>query len=867
MEVCHLRVNHQDRPVIDSAPEFSFHILSEKKGVMLGGYRIQVKSGAETFWDSGTVASDRNAFIRYAGKTLRSGKEYVYTVTAWDLDGDNAEASSTFTTGLYTEDWKAAWIGCPFERNEHHMLSDGIINPVLQFSRTFIAKKHVSHAKLYATCLGVYRPLMNGKRIDEREFAPEFTSYSGVLYYQTYDATPLLRDGKNELAFIVGDGWYFNQQTAAVRTDVKKPAILFQLELEYEDGDRETIFSDGTETCRETNILYSDLFVGEKVDLTADYSEERHVEKIGGGYDTLCAQKMEPVTVSEIFRPVRIFRSPKGELIIDFGQVIAGRCRIRLHAEKGTEVILEHTEVLDREGNYFAALQARQRDIIICSGEEILYEPVFTFHGFRYVRITGLDGIREDEITAVLYTTEKENAGEFSCSDERLERLYRNIRYSQKNNMLSIPTDCPQREKAGWTGDVLIYGKTSMLNECMIPFYRSWLNSLRNDQYKNGAVPIVSPYTKLYEFVVAKTMKDFDDSKPTGILENMLPKGNEAAPEDRMAGVAGWSDVIVWLPYDLYRVSGDTDILREYYGPMKKWVDHIIFTAASRRNERVKDPEADRYLWNTGFHFGEWLVYGHNVPGFEITKETSWYTAPMFGYRTIQLFCEISELLGMGDTEYYRQILEKMKAAIQREVLSVSDEYDHYMGRYVLALAFGLAEGKLRERYAVTLVRLIEENGGRLATGFLATPFILDALDEIGGHDLAKGILMSEEMPSWLYEVRMGGTTIWENWNAVEPDGTPHETSFDHYAFGVVDDYLFRKVCGISGDAGFRNIEIRPDTGYGFRYLKRAFLSENGWIRMEVRGGKLSVSIPCNTRAKIWWNGSCYEIGSGEYQW
>ncbi len=401
----------------------------------------------------------------------------------------------------------------------------------------------------------------------------------------------------------------------------------------------------------------------------------------------------------------------------------------------------------------------------------------------------------------------------------------------------------------------------------MIPFYRSWLNSLVFDQYENGAVPIVSPYTKLYEFVVNKTMKDFDDSKPTGILDEMLPKGDEKISEDRKTGVAGWSDVILWLPYALYQITGNKDLLREYYHSMKKCVDHIIFTAASRRNEKVKNAGEDRYLWNTGFHFGEWLVYGHNVPGFEITKETTWYIAPIFGYQSVKMFVEISEILGMDVREYYRHISEKMKAAIQNNVLNVSNEYDSYMGRYILALAFDLVDGERKDQYEAKLVQLIEENHGCLATGFLATPFLLDVLDKIGRHDLAKQILMSEEMPSWLYEVKMGATTIWENWNAIETDGTPNQTSFDHYAFGVIDDYLFHEVCGIKGDPGFKNIIICPDSSYGFRYLYRRFMSENGFIEMEIKDGHLKVCIPCNCSADIFWQGRNYHTGSGVYVW
>ena len=856
-----------ESPVIDDDPEFSFHIVSDKNDVILASYRIIVKSGSELFWDSGEVESDQNAFIRYEGKQLRSKTLYQYTISAVDNYRECAKASSSFETGLFKEDWKADWIECPFERNEHHMLSDGIVNPVLSFTRSFHVKEDVAKARLYASCFGVYRPLLNKERIDEREFAPEFTSYGSILYYQTYDVTEKLHRGSNEIEFLVGDGWYFNQQTVPVRSDHERPALIYQLHVEYADGRNEVICSDGNEMCKETNIIYSDLFVGEKADLTLPYSKPLQALRRDYGYDLLQAQKTEPIAAIETFAPQRIFRTPKNELIVDFGQVIAGRCRIRLHEEKGKTVVLEHTEVLDKEGNYFAALQARQREIIICNGLETIYEPMFTFHGFRYVRISGLEDIDANDITAKLYSTRKENTGDFHCSDERFNRLYLNIRYSQKNNMMSIPTDCPQREKAGWTGDVLIYGKASMLNEGMVPFYLSWLDNLVSDQYENGAVPIVCPYTKMYEFTVNKTMKDFDDSKPTGILADMLPDGTEEVYENQKVGVAGWSDVIVWLPYYMYEIYGNKEILLKYYEPMKKWTDNIISTAASRRNEKIADAENDRYLWNTGFHFGEWLVYGHVVPGLEITRETSWYIAPMFGYKTVEMFAKIAALLKKDEQSYYAKIADRMKEAIQKEVLSIHNEYDSYMGRYIIALAFGLVEGELKEAYQKKLVELIEENHGRLATGFLATPFILDVLDDMGRHDLAKGILMSEDLPSWLYEVKMGATTIWENWNAIEEDGTVNQTSYDHYAFGVVDDYIFQKVCGISGDAGFRNIVIKPDTSYGFSCFSRRFLSENGEIEVRVEDDSLKVVIPCNARALVYWKDECHEVGSGRYLW
>lgn len=868
MKVEHLRVNHQKRPVIDDIPEFSYRISSEYKDTAVTSYRILVEADDGVYWDSGIREDDRQSFIAYEGKKLDSRKTYRYTVTAFDNHDESAEASSSFEIGLYKEDWKAKWSESPFERNEHHMLSDGIINPVISFHRSFEIEKEIKKARLYATCYGVYRPLLNGNRVDEREFAPEFTAYNKVLYYQTYDVKDLLIRGSNTLEMLVGDGWYFDSQTAPVNTDHQYPSILYQLEIEYADGTAEVVCSGGSEKCAETNIIYSDLFVGEKTDRTMPQRAERNSIVKDYGYEMLCAQKMDPIRAVEVFWPERIFHSPKDELIVDFGQVIAGRCRIHLHEETGKEVILQHTEVLDKEGNYFEALTSRQRDTIICDESDFIYEPLFTFHGFRYVKITGLDNIGEDDICAVLLSTEKENRGDFCCSDERLNRLYKNIRYSQKNNMMSIPTDCPQREKAGWTGDVLVYGKTSLLNEEMTPFYNSWLNGLRNDQYDNGAVPIISPYTKMYEFTVNKTMKDFETGKPTGILEDMLPKAGETSTAFYKSGVAGWSDVMIWLPYAMYQINGDKKILEDCYDAMKKWIDNIIFTAANKRNDKIEDPENDRYLWNTGFHFGEWLVPGHIQEGFEITKETSWYIAPIFGYESVRLMSEIASILNRNERDYYASYAEKMKKAIQKEVLSVHDEYDCYMGRYVLALQFDLVDEELRKGYCEKLISLIEENNGCLGTGFLGTPFILDVLDRIGRSDLSKAMLLSEGKPSWLYEVKMGATTIWESWDAMNEDGSPNRISFDHYAFGVVDDYIFRKVCGIVPDEpGFRHFTIDPRRDLGLNKVYRRFESEYGSIVVDIDHDRLKLSVPCGTKATVIWNNRKYEVGSGEYEW
>ncbi len=866
MELSHLRVNHMEAPCVDGEIEFSWCIVSAEKNVTQLSYRLVVENNGMPVWDSGTVTGSRQSFIAYTGPKLLSGEQYTYTVTVCTMDGDSAEASGCFFTGLDVSDWKAHWVESTFPRNPHQMLSDGIENPVLSFRRTFPVKKTVRSAVMYATCFGAYRLLVNDARADDREFAPEFTSYGKLLYYQRYDITCLLSEGDNTLEMLVGDGWYFNSQTVPIGSDHEKPAILYQLELEYEDGSHETVYSDGSEECRQTNVLYSDLFVGEKIDLTKSCSEPARTEIRDYPLNILRSQAIDPVKAVEIFPVKAVLHSPAGELIFDFGQVIAGRCRIRLCEDRGTEVRLHHTEVLDKEGNYFATLSSRQREIIICNGEEVFYEPLFTFHGFRYIKIEGASRIRAEDVTAVLLSTQKENKGSFECSEPELNRLYKNIRYSQKNNMMSIPTDCPQREKAGWTGDVLVYNAASMLNEEMTPFYESWLSSLLADQQPNGAIPITCPSTKMYDFMLRKIGSEYDASTPVRGLEDILPVGEETASGGELPSVAGWSDVIIELPYNMYRLTGNEQILTKCLPAMKRYADQLIRTASARRGNASSD-QNDRYLWNTGFHFGEWLVPGKEKPGFEACPETAWYIAPFYAFHSVSLLAEICRLLGDDAASvHYLDVAGKMKAAIEAEILPIEHEYSDYMGRYILALAFGLVEGDLKQQYVKKLTDLVLANNCRLGTGFLATPYILRVLDQIGRHDLALNILLQPDCPGWLYEVRMGATAIWESWSAILPDGTPQKISFDHYAFGVVDEYLFSSVAGIRPLLpGFAKFEVCPDRRIGLDWMKRAFVCEAGLISVSYRGSNLEVVVPPNTCAVVKWNGQTREIGSGKW--
>ncbi len=866
MKLYSLRTNHQTTPVIDITPYFSWRIESSKQNTLQKSYRIVVKKvaqsegsqieGPQIVWDSGEVTSRKQSFVPYEGFPLVSRSSYLWSVTVHDNHGETATASAEFQTAFMSaSDWKAKWMECPFTREPANEYKYGFSYPAVLFERAFNVQKEVRKATLYLTTYGVYRLTLNDLRADDREFAPEFTSYEKTLYYQTYDVTKLIKQRENLLSVYVADGWYFSTQAGPVLKERHaEPSVLFQLEIQYSDDTCETILSDENVTCRQDFIVYSDLYQGEKQDFTLGKFDKVPAIVKDYGYSLLKAQAMPGIIATHKIPAKEILIAQNGDTIVDFGQVIAGRAIIHIDIPYGEIAVFEYFEELDINGNYINTMFAPQKDTFVSNGKPMNYEALFTFHGFRYIRVSGqsmLKAMKVTDFTAVLLSTPKENCGAFSCSNQLLNKLYRNIRFSQYNNMMSVPTDCPTREKAGWTGDILVYAKTAMLNEDMTPFLSSWLNSVRDDQRENGVIAIVSPFMKLYEKLLQIQTQKFGD---TGL-----------------AGVSGWSDAIVWVPYDMYHMTGNTLILAKNYEAMINWAEYIIRTAKNRRGNFDIDLQYDEYLWNTGFHFGEWLVPSRPLKEkegpYDACPETSYYTAPFFGYMTIKKLAEISNLLGnKANEEKYNNIAGKMKNAIQNGIMRSGKMPQKYMGAYILAFAFDLVPEDLKEEFKEKLISIVESNGCKLDTGFLATPFILDVLYDLGRKDLAWKILFSTDRPSWLYEVTHGATTIWESWDADDAKKSGRFVSFDHYAFGCVDDFICRRICGIDSDSvGFSHLIISPDKECGLYSCHRQFISEAGLISVEWKENLLKVSIPPNTTATVTWNGEKYEIGSGNY--
>lgn len=853
MKLHELKVLHRNQPVIDEMPEFSWKIESDAQNELQEKYQIIVKDAQKTVWDSGIVVSPKQNFIKYQGDILASCVDYTWSVKVWDNHGDMAEKTSAFTTAfLDKKDWKACWVECPFTRKAANEYKFGATYPAVMFTRKISLNRKVKKAVLYASAHGVYRLYVNGKRPDNREMAPEFTPYDRLMYYQTYDVTELLQDAENILEMYVGDGWYFSAQARPVMKEHhEEPSVIYQMRVEYEDESREWFFSDGSETCRTDYIVYSDLYQGEKQDFTLEKQEEQPVNIKDYGYEFLRAQPLDPVIPYRLIPAIDLMVTPAGEMVVDFGQVMAGRARIHVDVPQGQQVVFEYFETLDENGNYINTMFAPQKDTVVSDGRPIEHEALFTFHGFRYIRVTGMPDARKEDFTAVLLTSQKENVGDFVCSDERLNRLYQNIRWSQYSNMMSVPTDCPSREKAGWTGDILIYARTAMLNEQMTPFLKSWLHSVRMDQTADGTVMIVSPYMQLYDGMLRNVCQTFGDADITG--------------------VAGWSDAIVWVPYDMYQMTGDTSVLTENYDAMKKWADNIIRTASQKEGTWGIPKEYDEKIWDTGFHFGEWLVPSRpNTTGdpYGMCKESAFYIAPFFGYMTMVKMREICHILEDEEmSSYYGGIAAKMKQAIVGGIIRRDMLPDYLMGAYVLAFAFDLVPDDLKEAYKEKLISLVKKNGNCLDTGFLATPYLMDVLCQLGEEKLAYEILWQDKRPSWLYEVDHGATTIWEGWDADDAKHTGAYISYNHYAFGCVYDWICRYVAGIDTDTpGYSHIIIRPNMDDRLTQCKCIYVSEAGPITVEWTQDVLDVQIPCNASATVYWKGQIKNIGSGKYR-
>jgi alpha-L-rhamnosidase len=898
-----LRCEHLDNPLgIDiKKPHLSWKLESTKRGVMQTAYQVQVSKSenmVDLVWDSGKVLSDNSVHVEYDGLELVSRQGYFWRVRIWD-EGDAATAwSSTafWEMGLLNlADWQARWMEPVQEPAKPEpkitmfqnlgMISPEAVsdtsrlNPSQYLRKVFSSHGAVTKAKIYATAHGVYRLEINGARVGNQELAPEVTAYESYLQYQTYDVTEMIEAGVNVLGAILADGWYCGR--IGLPGDScqygDKLALLLQLEIEYQDGSREVIISDSDFKSSTGALAYSDLFIGERYDATLentnwhnpDFDDRawKNATVAEYGYSNLVAQYGEPLRVVKEIAPLEIIKTPRGETVIDLGQNISGKMRMRVQGAAKTKIILDHSETLDADGNFLQQIRGRnkdQRDVYILKGDGVeTYEPLFTAHGFRYVRVTGYTGEPTlKDFCGLVIASDLRDSGSFSCSDERLNRLQENIRWSQLGNLVSIPTDCPQRERAGFTGDAQIFIPTACFNMDVNAFFTRWLRNLQIEQREDGQVPTTVPYWKSY-------------------IEMFTPIQGGSHTS------AGWGDACIIIPWTLYQTYGDLRVLEENYSAMTRWLDYVQKEAEAGIPERLKgelNPQArerQKYLWNTGFHFGDWLIpsltAGYNNP-FDAANATKEIVASCFYAYSTELMAKITHALGKEkDHQHYSALNANSRKAFADEYVSSDGRLSsHYQGMYVMALKANMVPAEKRSLLTNQLVDLIAQNGYRLDTGFVSVPYLLDVLCENGRQDIAYKLLFQTECPSWLYEVEKGATTIWETWDAIAPDGRVNLASFNHYAFGCAGDWMVRFIAGLGkNQAGYKHIVIRPNPHENLTHAKASYQSVYGEIvsAWELRNGKMRIeaTIPPNTTATICLTGTAdrekptVEIGSGSY--
>ncbi|MDD3338527.1 MAG: family 78 glycoside hydrolase catalytic domain [Lachnospiraceae bacterium] len=871
-----------------SNPIFSWRLKSDRENEKQTGYEIHVKTmDGKTIWTSGKVISEKVHGIPYEGPQLESAKDYLWIVTSSSEAGECAVSKPQFfSTGILEQDlWKAKWIEPDLKRKvcedetEAWKLFAGMmpylenpeekLNPCTYFRKVIEVDKKIKNVKAFATAHGIYELYINGTAYGN-PLAPGYTVYKEYQEYQGYDVTDSFKEGKNVLGAVVADGWYLGKVglMGVGNQYGENPAFFMQLVINYEDGTMEMVGTDADFVAGAGAYLYADLFVGEGYDARKENDcwtnceyQNRNWKPVvikDYGYHPLRGSADETAAFVRIEKAKEILRSPKGELIVNAGENISGVLGVKGNASAGTVIKLEYCEVLDKEGNYLQNIlgQNKNQTDVYITGKDgaFYYRPKFTFHGFQYVRISGIEDLKLEDIQIYVLASDMERTGEFICSNAKLNQLQENIFRSQQGNMLYVPTDCPQREKAGWTGDMQAYAPTAAYLMDVEAFLGKWLENMRLEQQEDGQVPHVIPDIPSNRYI--------DHSKEICS--------------------SGWADACVIVPYRLFMAYGNKEILKENYAMMLKWMKYVEEKAASEIPQGLHDlteeqKEYQKYLWNTGFHYGDWLIpslsrtgVADPMKGAEMTKEL---VAPAMYAYTSGLMVEICETLGeKAEAERFRGINQKIKEAYTHEYLMADGHLKlDYQGIYVLALQMDLVPDDKKEFLLNHLIELIKENDGCLDTGFLSMPFLLDVLYENGRQEEAYKLLYQEKCPSWLYEINKGANTIWESWTNISEDDVRSSSSYNHFAFGSVGDFIYRRMLGLQCvEPGYRRVKIKPDINCGLNWAKGTFESVYGlisvaWSLVDQKKMILDVEIPPNTTAEIVLGDHVVNKGSGKY--
>jgi len=775
--------------------------------------RIRVYLGEETVYDSG-VRSDIDSLCFVPEVTL-----LPRTVYSWDVevtaDNDETALSSRayFETGKMDESWAGQWI-TPAEKIE---------NPCI-FKR-FSLPEGILSARLYICGLGLYEAYINGEKVGDAYFTPYCNNYDAWLQYQTYDVTKLLCN-TNEISVMLSDGWYKGCFGYWRENEIygEANALLCELRAETSEGEI-VISSDDAWLCRETAVRFSNIYDGEVLDLTADCGKEYAVRLYPQmGYERVTERLSLPVRIKHEIKPKEVIHTPQNEVIIDFGQEVTGFVAFRVKGEKGHKYHLKYSEILQDGCFYNDNLRSAKAEYTcITDGREQWIYPHFTFYGFRYVLAEGFgESIDLNDFTACVLYSDMEQTGAVKTNNEKVNRLCENVLWGQRGNFLDVPTDCPQRdERLGWTGDAQIFCATACYQMDSAAFYTKYMHDMAAEQrVYQGAVPHFVP----------------------NFRRNCNPS-------------CAWADAAAVIPWKVYQFYGDKVLLEKQYANMKMWVEWIF---------RTDEETGGRRLWHAGFHFADWLSLDAEFATARRGGTDRDFIASCYYLYSTRLTAKAAGVLGLTtDAARYRLLESEILQAIREEYFTAGGKLAlNTQTAYVLALFLGLPEEKWVSRMLRALDQKFEESDNELRTGFVGTGYLCRVLSANGFSPLVYSLFLREEYPGWLYEVNMGATTVWERWNSVLPDGRISDTgmnSLNHYAYGVVMEWLYGDAAGISPveDApGFRRVRMQPHPDSRLPEIDFSYESAVGRYRsaFKVTGEKSmvwQVSVPFGGEAEL----------------
>lgn len=811
MKICKLRVNRMKNPIgfaMDTV-RISF-VVEESTGKKLEAARILIAKNnnfCEIAYDSGKDDSV-NSICQVIPFKPEPHTRYYWKVRVWTDSGEIGESETAFfeTAKAPGEPWHGRFITAPFSQTIH---------PV--FSKTFTAAKPVKSARFYGVGLGVYELYLNGGKVGDEYLLPGIHAFDSWLQYQTFVLD--VREGKNEIRAVLGDGWYkgaYGLKSEELRHG-DEYALIGEIHIAYQDGSKEVLGTDESWNVQKGKVLFDGIYDGEIYD-------ERGPEDIKiyqavrtkMTTDRLQARLSPRIVIHEKLKPSKVIHTPKNETVLDFGQNMVGWVEFQIHQPVGTKIFMQFGEILQDNCFYRDNLRtAKCEYTYISDGTPQTARAHFTFYGFRYVKIEGWQGeLNLNDFTGCVIHSEMEETGYIETSDPLVNRLIANVRWGQKGNFLDTPTDCPQRdERMGWTGDAQIFCDTASFTMDTYAFYTKFLKDLAYEQQKcGGSVPYVVPMSR-YE----------------------------------LNGASAWGDAATIIPWTVYVHFGDKEILRKQYQSMKDWVDYI---------RRADIAAGNCHLWKSGRHFGDWLALDGKVDGGVYGGTDQFFIASAYYYYSAWLTAKAAKIIGLAeDAAYYGKLATDIKEAFGKEYFTPSGKLamDTQAG-YAVVIFMGLIPPHAMERTRRDFREKMKQNAFRLNTGFVGTPYLCLALAESGYQDIAYELLMNENYPGWLYEVKHDATTIWERWNSVLPDGKISGTgmnSLNHYAYGAVGAWMYRHVTGIQPleeFPGFKKVCIAMKPGHQLRYAKTELETPAGrylvgWKLLYEDGTRIQVEI------------------------